>query len=451
MGQIISASRIRIWQPAALMCIMVIIFLIYLQLTVPIRVMTPTLKSIIPVSRHLNRSKHSKDWFLSTCVNQDQLLSLENLPTVLGIWKQSQDEECKHVYEVFTGIFSVQYNPAKIIIPSSFESKVRNWLGRSEKVFQESKNQSVIFVYNEFTREQNAYNPIRGKRPLPIPEEPERLYVDRLAKNTASTCDFCQYEKFTAEEPFGRIISNYSATAANTFKLDTWHSLVLTRTHHPLNWTMVQFADLYNTAQKWFFRAHIENAEYKFPSLIWDLLPHAGASQIHPHLHVFLDRVRYQGAMENWRTAAREYAQKNKRDFFQDMIDLHAMLGLSVQYGKAIAFANLVPKKENEIVVISEEPNEDFSKLLYFVLRAFIDDMQLLCFSSGVAYPSLDSGKDEDRIPVFARLVTRGAVAEIRSDVSSLELFAATNANTDPFEVIRVIQKSVEKRSQMTK
>ena len=28
---------------------------------------------------------------------------------------------------------------------------------------------------------------------------------------------------------------------------------------------------------------------------VWDLLPHAGASQIHPHIHGFLDTDRYQG------------------------------------------------------------------------------------------------------------------------------------------------------------
>ena len=28
---------------------------------------------------------------------------------------------------------------------------------------------------------------------------------------------------------------------------------------------------------------------------VWDLLPHAGASQIHPHMHGFLDTDRYQG------------------------------------------------------------------------------------------------------------------------------------------------------------
>jgi hypothetical protein len=29
--------------------------------------------------------------------------------------------------------------------------------------------------------------------------------------------------------------------------------------------------------------------------MIWDMLPHGGASQIHPHIHNFLDRNRYQG------------------------------------------------------------------------------------------------------------------------------------------------------------
>ena len=38
-----------------------------------------------------------------------------------------------------------------------------------------------------------------------------------------------------------------------------------------------------------------ENSVYKFPAMVWDLLPHAGASQVHPHLHGFLDSNRYQG------------------------------------------------------------------------------------------------------------------------------------------------------------
>lgn len=34
---------------------------------------------------------------------------------------------------------------------------------------------------------------------------------------------------------------------------------------------------------------------HKYPSMIWDLLPHAGASQVHPHVHGFIDKDAYQG------------------------------------------------------------------------------------------------------------------------------------------------------------
>lgn len=42
-------------------------------------------------------------------------------------------------------------------------------------------------------------------------------------------------------------------------------------------------------------KAYAVDHSYKYPMLIWDMLPHGGASQIHPHVHNFLDRTRYQG------------------------------------------------------------------------------------------------------------------------------------------------------------
>ena len=42
-------------------------------------------------------------------------------------------------------------------------------------------------------------------------------------------------------------------------------------------------------------KAYAIDQSYKYPMLIWDMLPHGGASQIHPHVHNFLDRTRYQG------------------------------------------------------------------------------------------------------------------------------------------------------------
>lgn len=55
----------------------------------------------------------------------------------------------------------------------------------------------------------------------------------------------------TAEDVFGRVEGEFSFTAANTFKLDHWHTLSLIKKHHPLNWTNTQFMDLIKTSQKW--------------------------------------------------------------------------------------------------------------------------------------------------------------------------------------------------------
>ena len=56
---------------------------------------------------------------------------------------------------------------------------------------------------------------------------------------------------------------------------------------------------------------------------------------------------------------------------------------------------------------------------------AFIEDKKVYPFSLGVALPPMD-GQEKGKIPVFARIVTRGVASEIRSDISSLELFAVS-------------------------
>lgn len=52
-----------------------------------------------------------------------------------------------------------------------------------------------------------------------------------------------------------------------------------------------QFCNLHFRLKK----AYKESHSFKYPMFVWDLLPHAGASQIHPHIHGFLDTDRYQG------------------------------------------------------------------------------------------------------------------------------------------------------------
>ncbi|KAF6016801.1 hypothetical protein EB796_024885 [Bugula neritina] len=242
-----------------------------------------------------------------------------------------------------------------------------------------------------------------------------------------------------------------SITAANAFRYEEVQQLILLKTHHALNWDMVQLIDMFTLGQRWLKDQYKNKPSYRYPVITWDLLPPSGASQYHPHLQAILTPHHYPGNLENWRRAAFDYHRDHGRNFFTDFISVHDMLGLTVRHGSAVAIATLVnSKKENEVVVMAKEMNKDYLQLLYAVLRSYIDDMQLYSFCLSMALTPFADDPSTDRyytpvkaLPVFTRVVTRGKLSDTRSDISSLELFTFSNVNSDPFSLIQRIQESV--------
>jgi hypothetical protein len=43
-----------------------------------------------------------------------------------------------------------------------------------------------------------------------------------------------------------------------------------------------------DVAVKWFDLVHEQSPAHTHPLLIYDSMPHAGVSQIHPHFHLFM-------------------------------------------------------------------------------------------------------------------------------------------------------------------
>ncbi|KAK6175378.1 hypothetical protein SNE40_013854 [Patella caerulea] len=387
----------------------------------------------------------NQDWLRDTCTKDKMDLSIKNLAGFVENWGLSSDPLCSQLYKKFSAIYSIEKNAAPLKLPDLFQVKVKKWLNNDEKLFAEVYHQEVTGIYNKWTREHTIFNPLREKRPVSIPEEPENIYVNRLVEKSKVSCDFCRYKDYTAEDTFGRLDSIYAFSASNAFKLERYHDLFALKSHHPHQWNIEQYMDLMNLTQKWFALIHTIEPEFCCPSLVWDILPRAGASQIHPHMHGLVGQNRYHGGIENWRHGAEDYYNFYHSNYFSDLIQVNAALGLTVQHGDAIAFANLVPKKDNEVVIISNKASQSFFQLIYYVMRAFIDDMDKLAISMGIGCPSLDHNAKQ--MPAVARIVTRGAVADVRSDMSSLELFSVTNVNIDPFKVIKIIRNSVEKRA----
>lgn len=80
---------------------------------------------------------------------------------------------------------------------------------------------------------------------------------------------------------FGRIVGNHSASSANIFKIQGPHNgMVLMFEHSFLELTGPMFGDMFSVAWRWFQKANQNDGRAKFPSIGWDLLIHAGASQV---------------------------------------------------------------------------------------------------------------------------------------------------------------------------
>lgn len=391
----------------------------------------------------------SQTWFQKRCVGKEVTFSLPHLGSILTKWQASSDPECRSLLKRFETMYSFDTRHASLILPTPFQGKVKKWLGNNEDLYQELFDQEVIHVVNKFTREHTIFNPLRDKRPVSPPDLSESQYFESVLKETKTSCDFCNYQDFTAEHTFHRVESKYSFSASNAFKMDTLHALFALKQHDPLQWSEEQYMDLMNLTVTWFQKAATYMEGVRYPVVIWDVLPKCGASQVHPHLHGFLDQQRYHGVVEAWRMAAQDYYSQTGTNFYADMANVALALGLGISHKSAVAFASIVPRKDDEIVVMAPTAGKDFFQLVYIVIRALVDDLGKFCFSMGIGYPSLEG--TEGKIPAYARIITRGAVTELRADISSLELFAATNVNVDPYKVIQLVKDSKEKRSSLLK
>ncbi|XP_050411871.1 uncharacterized protein LOC126826813 [Patella vulgata] len=439
-----SAIFIKKWYILMLVITVIVIYLIMLwsYQAKPV-LLAPNRNRFLPIKDLV--SGYNQDWLVETCTKNKMDLSIKNLAGFVEKWELSSDPLCSQLYKKFSAIYSIEKNAAPLKLPDLFQVKVKKWLNNDEKLFEEVYHQEVTGIYNKWTREHTIFNPLREKRPVSIPEEPENIYVNRLVEKSKVSCDFCRYKDYTAEDTFGRLDSVHAFSASNAFKLERYHDLFALKSHHPHQWNIDQYMDLMNLTQKWFALIHTIEPDFCCPSLVWDILPRAGASQIHPHMHGLVGQNRYHGGVENWRRGADDYYSFYHSNYFSDLIQVNTALGLTVQHGDAIAFANIVPKKDNEVVIISNKASQSFFQLIYYVMRAFIDDMDKLAISMGIGCPSLDHNAKQ--MPAVARIVTRGAVADVRTDMSSLELFSVTNVNIDPFKVIKHIRNSVEKRA----
>ena len=213
------------------------------------------------------------------------------------------------------------------------------------------------------------------------------------------------------------------------------NGLVLSRRHHLLDLGQEELEGLLSCCRTWYSKVHQSDPRLVAPMMIWDTLGHSGASQIHPHIQVWLGRD-YEGQFSLLERHARDYRERHGKDYYQDMVELHTRLGLAITHGEATALVPLTSHKDHEVMIISREVGPDFLHLFTRLMKMYNEEIGVFCRSLGMRWPRLDGSSSL----AILRVGSRGACHSQISDVSSLELYGVFSVNVEPLTTINTLK-----------
>jgi hypothetical protein len=329
----------------------------------------------------------------------------------------------------FERIYHLDVTTGRVAPPET----MRPWIGKHFGSVEAVVQQRILKVTNRVTLEGALFNALRAQRPLQAPpssEGPEKRVEDRAG------CDFCRPLERTPADAFGRTRGRSAITASNVAKYDGWHAVLVFDEHHPLRFTADQVADYVETAEAWAHTAQQADPEACYPLFLWNCLWRSGASILHGHAQMVLTRGMHYAKVEGWRQAALRYRAAQGRNYFDDLLAVHGVLGLAVDHGAATILPSLTPFKEKETHIIAPRLDGDLKSALFRVLSTFIERLGVQSFNLALYLPPLAETPEEwDGFPFVVRLLDRGDPRSRTSDVGAMEFFAQSVVSTDPFRV----------------
>ncbi len=336
---------------------------------------------------------------------------------------------------LFRRIYAVNADVGRLRVPQGMRPWVRQQFGPVEDVV----SQDIVRVANRITLEETLFNRLRSSRPVRCSE---RSGLDaRLAAATGDDL-FRKPEESTPEDLFGRITGKYCITAANVAKYDGLHSMIIFNEFHPLCFSREQIIDYIDVARQWAERAQAVEPRAKYFFFIWNCLWRAGASILHGHAQVMLARERHYAKIEALRRAALGYRQSYGSGYFADLFRAHHSVGCAVEKEGVRVLAHLTPFKDNEVVLMAGELGPSFKERLYEVLACFRDRLGVGSFNLSLVTPPLAETEESwEDFPVMARLVDRGRLDSLASDVGGMEIYASSVVASDPFELARRLRE----------
>ncbi|MBN1674814.1 MAG: hypothetical protein JXR37_27460 [Kiritimatiellae bacterium] len=327
---------------------------------------------------------------------------------------------------------------AHLEIPSALAKKAREEYGLDPA---ELCDQRGVRIRDRYTFDETLFNETRSRRPLAGGRSGKDIQsLKAYIRNSKKHCDFCRPGELTAYRQLPRIERAGAVSAANLCPYDRNHGVLVFRRHDPHRISRPQLEDILRVAVDWCKQLRKEDRLARWPSLGWNCLWPAGASQVHGHAHML---ALHQPSP--WQRAA-----IRRRGYWRDWVAAHQALGLCRRLSRDYWLAAcLTPAKEKELRLVRLRPSgEDWFKRpqvlcsrladsLHLVLRFFLGQLRVRSFNVAVFFSPFENA---GAWPLIVRLLDRGAVTPGKvkpNDMGILEtLFGASVVSSDPFKLV---------------
>jgi len=207
--------------------------------------------------------------------------------------------------------------------------------------------------------------------------------VREVIERTVSDCSFCPHNisqrtpKFPPVlVPEGRIKRGECLLFPNLYPFAEYHAVATLTERHFLDldeFTTDMLVD--NLVASKDFIALVQQKDEKavYPMWIWNHLPSSGASIIHPHIQITVDRTPTP-ELRKLIGKSEEYWQQRRRNYWQELIEVERGIGDRYigENDSVAVIASFAPRGNNEVQVIFKGP----------VSLSDLDERQISDFSS---------------------------------------------------------------------
>lgn len=363
-----------------------------------------------------------------------EITKIRFMPSIIGLPEMLKNLNKKNK-DLFNRFFSVQRSTGRLVLPESMKKWAENTFGHQNHV----EEQVIVKILDKLVFEEALYNELRAKRPIQAKENED---FEKIIKQSAGG-PFSKPLQLTPEDMFGRIKGKHCVTASNVAKYDGMHGLVVFKKHNPLDFNQEDLYDYFDTALKWFEKAHKTNEKAIYPFLLWNCLWRSGASIIHGHIQMVLGEGFHYGDVEKENKVRLEYHKKYKSDYFKDFFRIHKQIGLGFEEEGQQIFMNIVPREDKEVTIIAKKLDRNCVRAIYKIAKCLTDDFGVVSFNLGVVFPPLKKMQNWKDFPVIVRIVDRGKLSSKTTDIGGMEIYDMGNViSTDPYKVFEKIKKS---------